>query len=195
MSFRNNTDCILSMPPEENGVDTESSTATSAPRHDMSKPEREFISIRLRMSLWAHRIVMQRKEITGRQEWRIVEDLMEAGLEAETKIHELTEALERYAAGPASPKEHANLDPETAYYWAAAAIKNFFEDEPSEFMRTISRLRGDKKALTINDWKKWEKDKHAPLGYLPEIRTLMIVMSGLMGSLQKSRLKKALREK
>lgn len=183
------------MPPEENGVDREPSAATSPPRHYMSKPEREFIPIRLRMSLWAHQIVMQRKEITGRQEWRVVEDLMEAGLEAETKIHELTQALEHYTAGSASPKEHANLDSETAYYWAAAAIKNFFEDEPSEFMRTISRLRGDKKALAINDWKKWTNDKRVPIGYLPEIRMLMIVMSGLVASLQKSRLKKALRGK
>ncbi|HJV48518.1 MAG TPA: hypothetical protein VJ549_04505, partial [Geothrix sp.] len=141
------------------------------------------------MSLWLYQIVKQRVAATGMQEWRVVETLMQAGLEAEANAIEAKRACDQQIAIQDFPPDHSRLDPHGAYRFAAICIPECFQGDEAWFMRTLSNLNGDRQTLIDRQWsriwRKWSAKEEVPPEYLPAIHTLKVVTHGMEQSLLK----------
>ena len=104
-------------------------------------------------------VVRSRAANQGVDKWMIVEDLLAKGLRSE--------GVEIASVQPVSESARAE-----AFTTAHACVIVPFKGDADRFMRAISALRGERKLLTIRDWREWKKNKAVPAKYVQDVLTI-----------------------
>lgn len=135
-------------------------------------------SLQTRVAGWVHEFIAERK-VPGVDKRVIVEETFRMRIEAEETAKEVAQVVGASTGTSTRAKDYTDSDSYEVYCWAAAAIETYFEKQPDVFMHTLSQLRGEKKSLSVRDWREWVKTKRVPEKYVPTIRTVITVTNGL----------------
>jgi len=146
----------------------------------MAKPKRAGAKeLQIRVSPSVHKVICQRTAAPGVEKWMVVESLMEAGLKAEAMAGKPILAVGGSSTSLRGAEEFGYVERNQLYLNAAHYLKRFFMNDVGEFMRTISRLHGDKRALSGRAWRAWGELKVVPEDYALAVWQILQVMHGL----------------